>query len=73
MAPIWLSNFFEKDKVSLTKRETLWRKVQLNRSIKLVLPLLLSTARCLDLGITCSYADQKSAIAERALPIYPRQ
>lgn len=25
--------FLENDKVSLTKRETLWRKVQLNRSL----------------------------------------
>ncbi len=36
------------DKVLRTKRETLCRRVQLNRSIQFVLPLLLPTDRCLD-------------------------
>ncbi len=42
IAPIWFSNFLENDNVFLTKRDTRWRKVQLNRSIKLVRATLLA-------------------------------
>jgi hypothetical protein len=62
---MWLSNFLEKDKVLRTKREIRWRRVQLNRSIKFVLPLSLPTVRCLELGITCSYDSHAFCVADR--------
>lgn len=50
MAPMWFSSFLENDKVFLTKREILCLRVQLKRSMELVLPLFLLTALCLECG-----------------------
>ena len=43
---MWLSRILEKERDSLTKRETLWRKVQLKRSIALVKPEPLGQGIC---------------------------
>jgi len=43
---MWLLSFLENDKVVRTRHKILWRMVLLKRSISLVPPVSLPTARC---------------------------
>jgi hypothetical protein len=59
-SPTWFSIFLEKDRLSLTNREILCRKVLFNLSIGLVWPVSFPTGRWRLLGITVLYDSQKS-------------
>ena len=52
MVPMWFANFLEKETDRLTRRETRCLKVQLNRSIWLVIRLCFLTTWCYFSGIT---------------------
>ena len=52
MAPMWFARFFEKAKVSRTRRETRCRIVLLKRSIGLVLRACFVMAWCCAAGMT---------------------
>lgn len=43
---MWFASVLENESAARTSRDTLWRKLQLNRSILLVCRVLLAHSRC---------------------------